>query len=187
MKRNSNDVSRRKFLRWTGAVGLTAATSPLTETLARSNSGPAIGQGSTLRVSTWGGVTQDSIKAYVQPEFEKQTGATIVYDIGGQGARFNKLLAQRVSPPADIFFSTDETVVAGYKAGILTPSRTANIPNLVHLEDWSQTVKNLNTGSTVPGVPYTLIAYALAYNPESVKEKPTSWTDMWHPAFRGKL
>lgn len=183
----SDGISRRQLLRLTGVGGLTAAASTMIEGMLRANSPTTSGRGFTLRVSTWGGVTQDSIKAYVQPEFEKQTGASIVYDIGGQGARFNKLLAQRVNPPADIFFSTDETVVAGYKAGILTPARRANIQNLVHLEDWSQTVKNFNTETTVPGIPYTLIAYALAYNPENVKEKPTSWADMWRPGFRGKL
>lgn len=187
MKRKSDAISRRRLLQCSGALGLTAAISPLMERMVRPKSAFATGRGAQLRVSAWGGVTQDSIKAYVQAEFEKQTGATIVYDIGGQGARFNKLLVQRVNPPADVFFSTDETVVAGYRAGILIPSRRANIPNLANLEDWSQTVKNLSTSTTVPGVPYTLIAYALAYNPQSVKEKPTSWADMWRPEFRGKL
>ena len=185
--RKPNGISRRQLLRWAGAIGLTAASSPLVARRALASPAPTNGNGSTLRVSTWGGVTQDSIKSYVQPEFERLTGATIVYDIGGQGARFNKLLAQRVNPPADIFFSTDETVVAGYRAGVLTPARRSNIPNLAHLEDWSQTVKNLSTESAVPGIPYTLIAYALAYNPGSVKQKPTSWADMWRPEFRGKL
>src|ERR1700733_13417579 len=130
MKRSPDTVSRRRLLQWSGALGITAAISPLMERMVRPRAAFASGRGAQLRVSTWGGVTQDSIKTYVQPQFEKETGATIVYDIGGQGAPFNKLLAQRVNPPADVFFSTDETVVAGYRAGILIPSRRSNIPNL---------------------------------------------------------
>ncbi|MGA7792601.1 MAG: ABC transporter substrate-binding protein [Candidatus Acidiferrales bacterium] len=187
MKRKSGGVTRRQLLIGTGAIGLTAVASRVFEQMIRARKAPAILRDFTLTVSTWGGVTQDSIKTFVQPEFEKQTGATLAYDIGGQGARTNKLLAQRVDPPADIFFSTDEAVVAGYKAGILTPARRQFVPNATQLEDWSHTVENFNTDTTLPGIPYTLIAYVLAYNPESVKEKPTSWGDMWRPEFLGKL
>src|SRR5258706_11629877 len=148
---------------------------------------PAIAQRATLTVSTWGGVTQDGVKAYVGPEFEKRTGATLAYDIGGQGARYNKLLAQRNNPPADVFFSTDEAVIAGRRAGILTSASRKNLPNLANIHEWAQTVKENDGAGTVAGAPYTLLAYVLAYNPEVVKDKPTSWADMWRPEFQGKF
>jgi putative spermidine/putrescine transport system substrate-binding protein len=176
-------ITRRALLRGAGALGLGAAAAPMT---ARAQA-PMIGRGVTLTVSTWGGVTQDGVKAYVQPEFEKRTGATLAYDIGGQGARYNKLLAQRANPPADVFFSTDEAVVAGHRAGVLTPAARKSLSNLFQLHDWAQSVKEGATETTVPGVPYTLIAYLLAYNPDAVKDKPTSWADMWRPEFRDKF
>jgi putative spermidine/putrescine transport system substrate-binding protein len=148
---------------------------------------PALAQTRTLTVSTWGGVTEEGLKAYVQPEFERLTGARLAYDIGGQGARYNKLLAQRANPPADVFFSTDEAVVAGQKAGVLTTASRKNVPNIADVEDWAMSVKAGNTAETIPGAPYTLIAYLLGYNPEKVKEPVTSWADMWRPEFRGKL
>jgi len=180
-------MTRRKLLYGFGGVATAAAGASFLGRLVRAQPAPAIGRGFTLTVSTWGGVTQDGIKTYVEKEFEKRTGAKILYDIGGQGARYNKLLAQRANPPADVFFSTDEAVVAGYKAGILTPANRKNIPNAADLQGWSQTVKEFATDATMPGVPYTLIAYLLAYNPELVKDKPTGWADMWRPEFRGKL
>jgi len=140
-----------------------------------------------LTVSTWGGVTQDGIKAYVAPEFEKRTGAALAFDIGGQGARYNKLLAQRNNPPADVFFSTDEAVIAGRRAGILTSANRKNLSNLPNIHEWAQTVKENDGEGTIAGAPYTLLAYALAYNPETVKDKPTSWADMWRPEFQGKF
>jgi putative spermidine/putrescine transport system substrate-binding protein len=155
--------------------------------MVRARKAPAIKPTRTLTVSTWGGVTQDSLKTYVQQEFQKQTGATVAFDIGGQGARFNKLLSQRINPPADIFFSTDEAVVAGHRAGILTPVQRAGVPNSRQLEDWSLTVKDFSTENTLPGIPYTLIAYILGFNPDTIKETPTSWADMWHPEYRGRL
>jgi putative spermidine/putrescine transport system substrate-binding protein len=174
--RNSR-LSRRDLLRGAGALGL-AASAP---------AAPAIAQGTIVTVSTWGGITQDGIKAHVQPEFEKRTGATLAYDIGGQGVRYNKLLAQRNSPSMDVFFGSDEAIVAGHRAGVLAPARRKSLANLSEVYGWAHTIKEPVPDGTLASVPYTLIAYVLAYNPELVKDRPTSWADMWRPEFRDKL
>jgi putative spermidine/putrescine transport system substrate-binding protein len=148
---------------------------------------PAIGTRTTLTISTWGGVTSDGIRDYVGPEFEKQTGAKLAFDIGGQGARYNKLLAQKGNQGADVFFGTDESVVGGLRAGVLQTADLKAVPNYTELYDWSKTVKAADPANQIAGVPYTLISYVLAYNPETVKTKPTSWGDLWQPEFRGKL
>jgi len=140
----------------------------------------------TLTVSTWGGITEDSIRKHVQPRFEKLTRTTLAFDIGGQGARYNKLLAQRTNPPADVFFSTDEAVVSGTRAGILMPATRKNIPNFSDLAPWARPLKS-DTDTNVGGVPYSLLAYALAYNPQLVKTAPTRWADLWEPQFAGKI
>ncbi len=148
---------------------------------------PLVGQGATLTISLWGGITEDSIRRLVQPDFEKLTGAKLAYDIGGQGMRINKLLAQRGHPPADVIFTTDEGVITGHKAGVLIPARRKNLPNLADVFDWAQTVKGFGGDDTAPGVPYTLISSVIAFNPEKVKTPPTSWADLWRPEARGKL
>ncbi len=146
---------------------------------------PAIGKGATLVVSTWGGITSDGIRDYVGPEFGKLTGAKLAFDIGGQGARYNKLLAQKGNQSADVFFGTDESVVGGLRAGVLQPADQAAVPNFGDVQDWAITVKR--PAGQIAGVPYTMISYALAYNPETVKTPPTSWGDLWRPDFQGKL
>jgi putative spermidine/putrescine transport system substrate-binding protein len=153
---------------------------------ARAQPAPAIGKGATLTVSTWGGITSDGIRDYVGPEFEKLTGAKLAFDIGGQGARYNKLLAQKGNQSADVFFGTDESVVGGLRAGVLQPADQAAVPNFADVHDWAVTVKAPAAGQ-IAGVPYTLISYALAYNPGTVKTPPTSWADLWRPEFEGKL
>ncbi|MGQ0662414.1 MAG: ABC transporter substrate-binding protein [Pseudomonadota bacterium] len=179
--------TRRQVLQGAAGVGLASLAGGGVGRRAWAQAAPAIMRGATLTVSTWGGVTQEGIKSYLQPEFEKQTGAMLAFDIGGQGARYNKLLAQRASPPADVFFSTDEAVVAGHRAGILTTVTRKNIANLADIHDWAFSVKGIGSADTLPGVPYTLIAYVLGYHPEAVKDKPTSWADLWRPEFHGKL
>src|ERR1700734_3994224 len=102
--RRVKGLSRRSSMKLAASAGvLGAGRSVLAQ--------PAIGTGTTLTVSTWGGVTSDGIRDYVGPEFEKQTGAKLAFDIGGQGARYNKLLAQKGHQSVDVFFGTDETVV----------------------------------------------------------------------------
>jgi putative spermidine/putrescine transport system substrate-binding protein len=177
-------LDRRDALKALGVASVSAAAAHIGKTTA-AMAAPAVAKGTVLTVSTWGGITQDGIKAHVAPEFERSTGATIAYDIGGLGARFNKLLAQRASPSADVFFSTDESIVAGRKAGILTDASGKNIPNYADVADWAKTLKG--DGDALPGVPYTLIAYILGSNPAQTKQSVTAWADMWRPEFAGKL
>lgn len=175
-------LSRRDALKTLGLIGAAyGLTLPGRSTRAAAADQPV------LTVSTWGGVTEEGIRNFVQPEFEKLTGATLAYDIGGQGARYNKLLAQRANPPADVFFSTDEAVVSGLKAGVLQPATRKNLGNLADIEDWALTVKSGVAAEEVAGAPFTLISYVLGFNPDEVKTPLTSWADMWDPAFAGKL
>ena len=173
-------LSRRSSLKLAASAGIVGSTRPA---LAQ----PAIGRGTTLTVSTWGGVTSDGIRDHVGPEFEKQTGAKLAFDIGGQGARYNKLLAQKGNQSVDVFFGTDEAMVGGLRAGVLQTADLQAVPNYAQLYDWSKTVKVADPSNQIAAVPYTLIAYVLAYNPETVKTRPTSWGDLWRPEFRGKL
>src|SRR5262245_3251011 len=182
----NSKLDRRAVLRSLGALSAAGATGTLGQA-APALAAPAVARGTVLTLSTWGGVTQDSIKAYVAPEFERSTGAKLAYDIGGLGARYNKLLAQRANPPADVFFSSDEAIIAGRKAGILTDTRKKNITNYGDVAEWAKTVKPEGGGELLPGVPYTLIAYVLAFNPDVVKQPVASWADLWRPEFAGKL
>jgi len=178
-------TTRRKFLLDSGALGLGAAGSVIAPAWAQSGGAPAIAKGSTLTVSTWGGVTQDLIKNYAEKEFEKLTGAKIAYDIGGVGARYGKLLAQRSNPPADVFISGDEQVIAGDRAGLNQPIDPKNISKLNTLHDWA--VIRTGASRNLGGIGFAVNAYVIGYNPDQVKVAPTGWADLWRPEFRGKL
>ena len=176
-------VSRRKALKLLGAASAAPGL------LARARSGlaaPAVHKGTVFTVSVWGGVTQEAVQAAVGPEFTSATGATLAFDIGAQGPRYSKLMAQRASPTADVFFGTDEALVSGLKAGILTPARRKNLANLGDVEAWALTVKG-DGPDTIGGVPYCLIAYILGYNAEQIKTPIAGWADIWRPEFAGKL
>ena len=175
-------LTRRSML---GLLGSGAVAAAGTRSFAQS--APAIAKGSTLTVSTWGGITSDGLRDYVGPEFEKQTGAKLAFDIGGQGARYNKLLAQRGNQSVDVFFGSDESIVGGMRQGLLDAADRKAITNAADLYPWSETVKVAHPETQIAAVPYTMISYVLAYDPETVKEKPTSWGDLWRPEFQNKL
>jgi putative spermidine/putrescine transport system substrate-binding protein len=177
---------RRRFIRDVGALGLGTAAAAI-PVPAWSQGAPAIARGSTFTVSTWGGVTQDAVKTYVQPEFEKMTGVRFAYDIGAEGARYNKLLAQKFDPQADVFLSNDDVVVAGHRAGILVASTQKNIPRAADLFDWAVPARDTVAPGVLLGIAYSVISYVIGYNPQQVKRPPTSWADLWRPEFRGKL
>jgi putative spermidine/putrescine transport system substrate-binding protein len=181
----SSTNARRKFLAGAGALGLSAASSGFAPAWAQTGRAPAFVKGATLTVSTWGGVSQDLIKEHAEKEFEKLTGAKIAFDIGPQGPRYSKLLAQRASPPADLFVSNDMQVIAGQRAGVLRPISPKNIANFADLYDWAPVGKGAD--GTVGGVSFAMAAYVIGYNPDLVKVKPASWADLWRPEFRGNL
>jgi putative spermidine/putrescine transport system substrate-binding protein len=179
--RRSVSLHRRRILKGAAALGAAAALPSWAQ------QPPAVAKGTTFTLSTWGAVTQDMIKKHVQAEFEKSTGATLAYDIGGQGQRYNKLVAQRNNPPADAFFSTDDQVIAGIRAGVLEPVARATVPRTSELYDWAILGKGEVPENTFAGLAWGIIAHVIGYNPERVKQKPTSWADLWRPEFRGKL
>lgn len=176
-------LSRRKALRFLGA----AAAGGAGLSIRRGIAAPPIAKGTVLTVSTWGGVTQDAIAARVGPEFTRATGATLAFDIGAQGPRYSKLLAQRASPASDVFFGSDEALIGGLKAGILTPARRKSLSNLGDVEKWALTMPSPGGDDMIGGVPYGLIAYVIGYNPEKVKTPISSWNDLWRPEFAGKM
>jgi putative spermidine/putrescine transport system substrate-binding protein len=169
-------LTRRNMLRVSVGMGFSAAGAHI---VSRSAAAERTG---SITVSTWGGDTEDSIRKFVQPKFEALTKATIVYDIGGQGARYNKLIAQRNSPSSDVFLSTDEVVVQGLQQELLLPPNMSNISNAKDIRTEALTI-----GEAGGCVPYTIIAYVLGYNSKRVQKPLTSWADLWRGDLANRL
>lgn len=175
MENTPPSLSRRRVLKF-AAAGLPAAAIGT----------PLFAQDKTITVSLWGGPNQEFVQSFVEPEFQKSTGAKVIYDIGGQGARYNKLKAQRSRPNVDVFFSTEEGVVAGLKEGIIAPVTRSKLKNAPDLYDWALTVPAPAAG-TLACVPYTVMSYEFGYHRDKVANKPASWLDLMRPDYAGKL
>ena len=166
--------TRRRFLKTSSAGVLGTAVGAI--------AAPAIvlGQTRTLTISTWGGDTENAIKSFVMPEFEKEHDCKLVFDIGSMGARYNKIRAQEGLSTVDVFFSTDEPVFNGMRTDLFAEVNPANIPNMADLHDWATPTDGF-------GVGYGLITFGLAYHTGIVQNPPTSWADLWREDISSNL
>ncbi len=135
-----------------------------------------------LIISVWGGVTEEWFREHVEPAFKEiYPNVSVVYDVGGMSARFNKLLAQKANPEIDLFISTSEALFAAIKEGLVSKINRANVPNMDGLYDWALPAPDY-------GAAYAAIAEGLCYNPDFFGDNPpTSWRDLWRPEVQGKI
>jgi putative spermidine/putrescine transport system substrate-binding protein len=170
--------TRRRFLSQAGAVALGVAAGSIGGTVQRTRA-----QGrKQIVVSTWGGVTEDALRKFVQPAFERKYNAAVAYDLGGAAARYNKMLAQAANPQVNIMLNVDDVLVDGIERGLLAKYNPANVPNVKDLYSWA-------TPKTIEGygAAYSVLAYGLLTTNGKIGKPVTSWRDLWRPEFRGKL
>jgi putative spermidine/putrescine transport system substrate-binding protein len=135
-----------------------------------------------LVVSTWGGLTEEGLKKVVSPVFERKHNATVVYDIGGAAARYNKLRAQAANPQTDIIFNVEDILVDAAERGLLAKFDPRNVPNIKDVHPWATPASLQGYGSA-----YSVLAYGLMIARGRTALPVNSWHDLWRPEFRGRL
>lgn len=177
-------LSRRQLLRAAtlAAAGLgLAACSPAPAAPTAGQKAPAQRQPGSLTVSIWGGITEESVRKWLLPRFQKEYNATVTLDTGLQGARFNKLISQKAAPTIDVFFSTEELVYNGLKQDLFERIEPKNIPNLAKLHPWAAPIADYGPAAG-------LTTFGIAYNTKSLQQNPPKgWADLWRPDLAGKL
>ena len=135
-----------------------------------------------LIISVWGGVTEEWIREKVEPVFlESYPEVTVIYDVGGMSARYNKLLAQKDSPEIDLFISTSEAVIAAINEELVVPINPDNIPNMEGLQEWALPAPEY-------GAAYSAIVFGLGYDVDFFgDDPPTSWNDLWREDVQGQI
>jgi putative spermidine/putrescine transport system substrate-binding protein len=183
--RTSGLATRRAFLRGallTGAALAAAACSaaPVATPANKPSAPVAKGEPRPLTVSIWGGITEESVRKWVLPRFEKEHNARVTLDVGLQGARYNKLLAQKAAPTVDVFFSTEELVYNGLKQDLFEKVDPAKLSNWGKLHDWAKPIPEYGPAAG-------LTTLGIAYHTQRVQSPPRVWADLWRPDLQGKL
>lgn len=170
MKRNDKlNLSRRVFLSGTAAA-VAAGTLPRS----------AWALSGDLVVSNWGGSWND----YMYDSFERAafdgTGVNLVKDLAPVSQRKTRLLAERRLPRSsvDLTWLSDSDAFEMFDQNVLEEidySRLTNAGNIV---------EQLRSPYYVPAIYGGVV---VLYNARTVTTPPTSFADMWNPAYKGRV
>lgn len=132
-----------------------------------------------LVVATWGGSSEKGLTEIVKT-FEEENNVDIVFDIGNNSDRLNKIRATKDNPVIDVALMTDCFSVMGNEEGLFEEINVEKVSNINKLYDYA-----LDPNGYGPS--YSVVSYGLVYNKDLINQPPTSWADMWDPAYKNKV
>jgi putative spermidine/putrescine transport system substrate-binding protein len=132
-----------------------------------------------LVVGSFGGSFADNIKACHVAAFEKATGATVSLKLGNSSQFAAAIRATAGKPDMDVVFIDNSLAVQTNGEKL---NETIDRKKLNNAADVISTAWGKDDSYVVAMVSAT----ALVYNPKLVKTPPTSWLDLFDPAYAGK-
>lgn len=166
----SIDISRRALIRLLGGTALSgAAALPARSAV-----------GGRLVVGNWGGDSQKLLEDLIVGPHMTPQGINVAFDTAAEAPRKVKLLAERALPRGtmDIAGLTSTSSFELWKLGVLEEIDESKVPAVVNV------LPALKRSYAVPQFFSTRV---ILYNPEKVTTAPTSYTDLWNPAYAGKV
>jgi putative spermidine/putrescine transport system substrate-binding protein len=165
-------ITRRQFTHLSGVALASAALAP--------SARQAQAAGGQVVVGTWGGDYKNLLEAHVAAQVMTPQGIEVIYDVGPDTARKVKLLTERRLPrgSTDIAALNAAGCYEMWKNGALEELDFSKMPNAKHI------IAPLRTKYSVPHI-YS--GRVILYNPKLIKNKPTSYTDLWAPENQGKV
>ena len=166
-------VSRRTILKGAAGMAGLAAASGL--------GAPALAQGRSLRIGSYGGYFENSFKEHVYPKFTEATGIAVESVTQPNSSDWLVTMqnaAQSGTVPADLsLYARDTMIRASRIGGLLAPLQPAAMPRAEGLDP-----KFLYTAdSGLVGVGAMSWFTSMVVNP-NVVEAPTSWAEFWDPS-----
>jgi putative spermidine/putrescine transport system substrate-binding protein len=191
-------ISRRELLRRGGVLaGSGLALPSLLAACAPNKPAPAAGgsssstppaiEGSTIKVSTYGGFFEDNFKK-MYPAFTDETGVTVQSIAEPTSEVWVVQLQQSVDsgtpPPADVSMLSGVGVQRAINGGILATYDLSAIPNNQFLAEGY--LRNDDAGK-VAGVGAVSWYITIVSNTDRVPVSPDTWTAFWDPKWRNEL
>ena len=141
--------------------------------------GVGVAQAEELIVGSFGGSFADNVKACHVAAFEKATGATVSLKLGNSSQFAAALRATAGKPDMDVVF-IDNSLASQTNNEKL--NETIDRKKISNAGDVISTAWGKGDAYVVAMVSATV----LVYNPKLVKAPPTSWLDLFDPAYAGK-
>lgn len=150
---------------------LVAATLPAAPTMAQ--------QPPSITVAWFGGNWGDAFRACIADPFTKATGVAVKAEIGTSTVTLSKLQQQKGAPTIDVAWMDGGISELALAADVVETLDPAAIPNLANAVPEAV----FRSGATTYAVGTGYYSLGLAYNTQKIKTAPTSWNDLWNPAF----
>ncbi len=133
-----------------------------------------------LNIFSWA----DNFSPQVIADFEKKYNVKVNYDVYASN---EELLAKIQAGGAqyDLVQPSDYMVATMIKLNLLEKLDKTKIPNLKNI------VSTFQTPAFDPGSQYSIVytwgITGIAYNTKYIKDKPSSWQDLWKPQYKNRL
>ena len=161
-------IDRRRLLRVTGGLALTAALPSL-----------ARAQAKTLVAATFPGTWNEADREVIAPAFRQLTGATVTQSIILGTDQVSRLIAAKGNkPPFDVAFFDAPQVIDAIRDGLIVEYPVAQSPNFAAL---------LPNAKDKWGPKITMQVIGIGYNPDKIKTPPMSWDDLLDPKYKGRV
>lgn len=133
-------------------------------------------------LQAYSGVFRDNYtKAVIEPFMKKYPNIKVTYQDQENSAKgLASLRAQKNNPQVDIVIMDISIANTGNKEGIFDTLDTSVVTNLADLYDQAKVPGNFGPAVTFDNL-------VLIYNTDLVKPAPTSWEELWNPAYSGKV
>jgi putative spermidine/putrescine transport system substrate-binding protein len=159
-------VTRRRVLSGAGAAAL-AGTLPFRSAHAAE----------ALVATMYGGEMERGWRRNVVDPFEKRFNAAVTIATGTSLDNLAKMRAQKNDPQIDVVCMDPIAAIPAANEGLYEELDRSRIPVIDDLYDWAVSKYHLS---------WLSVYYGLCYNTKKIKE-PTSWNDLWNPAYKGHV
>ena len=132
-----------------------------------------------LVVTMYGGPMEEGWRRNVVDPFVKQFDADVTIATGLSLENLAKMRAQRQNPELDVVAMDTVAAVPAAREGLYEQLDLNRVPVLNDLYDWAIAPHRYY-------VSWLSVYYGLAYNTQKIP-RPTSWEDMWNPAYKGHV
>jgi putative spermidine/putrescine transport system substrate-binding protein len=174
---------RRSSTRTVVSVGLAMVLGALSLTACGTSSGAA-GDANTVVFAGSGADIQKALQNDIFTKFTAKTGIKVTYQPGTAGQNLAKVQASASSPDIDVYFGNAITHAQGAQKNLWAKIDPALVPSAAKAFDKVRTTDGF-------GVVFGQYMTGLEYNTKIFAEKgfppPTSWKDLWNPAYAGHV
>jgi putative spermidine/putrescine transport system substrate-binding protein len=177
-------VHKHRYLRFAvlSAAACLAAAACSSGASSTASSGSSSGPSGTISFMGFNGIFQTLFtEKVIQPFEAKYPGVTVKYmPIQNSGQVLAAMKTQASNSNVDVALMDKSVAITANAEGLFAKLSPSIVTNLSSIEPTGQTAGDY-------GPALTFDSLALLYNPTLVKTAPTSWSDLWNSAYKGKV